>query len=161
MDPTAPDGRTPVDLAAVEARPIVAVRERVRDVAGGDELRDALARRWGPGGEIPLEIEAATIWHDCGRSTGQVDCEAALVPAPGGQGPTPCLRGLRSGVLDSAIVARVRPVGPSASTSEVYLAGWRRLASLELSLAGPVREWVRYVQGEPEVTELQFPIARL
>jgi hypothetical protein len=45
--------------------------------------------------------------------------------------------------------------------SDAYLAGWRRLVSLGLPLVSPVREWVRYVEGEPRVTEIHFPVAPL
>lgn len=161
MDPTGPGGSTSVDFVAVEACRVLSVRERVADVAGGDALCDELARRWGPGDEVLREVEAATVWHDCGRSTGEVDCEAAIVPPVGDAGAASRRRGLLPGVLEATIVARVRPTGSSASTDDAYLAGWRRLASLDLSLVGPVREWVRYAGGALQVTEIHFPVARL
>jgi len=94
------------------------------------------------------------VWHDCGRATGRVDCEAVVpLPATARSGEED-----RVGVLPARLVARVRPVGP---VSEAYPAGWRRLVSLGLPLVSPVREWVRYVEGESRVTEIHFPVAPL
>jgi DNA-binding transcriptional MerR regulator len=137
-------------LIAVAATPAVWRRERLGHVGEGEALRDELARRWGPG-------EAATVWHDCGRATGQVDCEA-VVPLTSGRRPDPRDR---VGRLPARLVARVRPSGRGAPVSDAYLAGWRRLVSLGLPLVSPVREWVRYVEGEPRVTEIHFPVAPL
>jgi DNA-binding transcriptional MerR regulator len=149
-----------VDFVPVEPRPIVSLREPLAEVGAGDGLRDELARRWGPGEEVRRELGAVTIWHDCGRSTGRVDCEAAIAAEATGAGRVARLRGLRPGMLEAAIVARVRPA-PGAPVSEAYRAGWRRLASLDLSLVGPVREWVRYARGRALVTEIHFPVAPL
>jgi DNA-binding transcriptional MerR regulator len=152
-----PEASPQADLVAAAATPAVWRRERLAHVREGDALRDELARRWGPGDEVMRELTAATVWHDCGRATGLVDCEA-VVPLRAGRGPGP---GDRVGRLPARLVARVRHAGPDADVSHTYLAGWRRLVSLGLPLVSPVREWVRYVEGEPRVTEIQFPVAPL
>jgi DNA-binding transcriptional MerR regulator len=152
-----PTARVDPGLVPVAATPAVWRRERLGHVRQGDALRDELARRWGPGDEVLRGLEAATVWHDCGRATGRVDCEA-VVPLPAPRRPG---RGDRVGRLPARLVARVRPASPGAPVSDAYLAGWRRLVSLGLPLVSPVREWVRYVEGEPRVTEIHFPVAPL
>lgn len=151
-----------VDLAAVEAQPIAALREGVADIAAGDALRDELAASWGPGDHVRRRLAAATVWHDCGRVSGQVDCEAVIASSGAGHAhPGPSGPEVRTGVLEAALVVRVRPAVAAASVGDLYLAGWRRLASLGLPLAAPVREWVRYARDESRVTEIHFPVARL
>jgi hypothetical protein len=107
------------------------------------------------------ELEAATVWHDCGRATGTVDCEAVYpVPEPARHEPGPATAGVGLVHLAPCLAARVRPA-PGRPIGEAYLAGWRRLISLGLPLAGPVREWVRYTGEASRVTEIHFPVANL
>lgn len=154
-------GAAAVDLVPVPGRLTLARRERLSDLSQGDALRDDLARRWGPGGELMDELEAATVWHDCGRATGTVDCEAVYpVPEHGWRGSRPATAGVGALQLAPCLAARVRPA-PGRPLGEAYLAGWRRLISLGLPLAGPVREWVRYTGEASRVTEIHFPVAHL
>lgn len=146
-------------LVPVPGRLTLSARERLEHVSQGDALRDELARRWGPDPALRRELEAATVWHDCGRATGLVDCEAVL-PVPAGPGSRSAGHGrLRN--LRPCLAVRVRPTGPDGPVADAYLAGWRRLVSLGLPLVAPVREWVRYDGGLPRVTEVHFPVAPL
>jgi DNA-binding transcriptional MerR regulator len=153
--------RPPYQIAVkrIDACRVAVVRESIRrysDAAGlFDELRHHVRRRGSTRG-----LRAA-IWHTCGDTAGPVDCEAFLVAA------RPIASTPRIRVCDwpSTLVASVVCQGKIDMSPGPYSAAREWIASHGYRVTASKREiyWAGDVDGngDSDLTEIQFPIARV
>jgi DNA-binding transcriptional MerR regulator len=108
---------------------------------------DALLRDLGR--ELPAASRflPGAVWHDCGRRTGRIDCEAFWLCRGG-------VRGRAAGELEAVTVASMLHEGSDSAMLESYAAAHRWIRDNGYRIAGPNREL--YPGGS--VTEIQFPI---
>lgn len=151
---------SPVFLSAQPARLVGTVRDRVVSYSGADEL---LAEAWGALREsrVSSGALAGVIWHDCGKSTGAIDCEGLVTLDSCDRSTTgPRSRRVRLRRLPAATTACIVHRGSDETISAAYAAAWHWIVERGYRPAGPVREW--YLQGASDssdaVTEIHFPV---
>jgi DNA-binding transcriptional MerR regulator len=148
-----------VRLKRIEARRVAVIRTSIScygDAAGlFDELRHHVRRRGAQSGT------RAAIWHTCGGSGGSIDCEAFLVAKQ----PVSSSPRIDVHEVPSSFVASVVHQGLIEMSHSPYDAARAWIASTGYRVTGPKQEiyWAGEVgeDNDSDVTEIQFPIARV
>src|SRR5262249_10766236 len=148
-----------VRLKRIEACRLAVIRTSISSYADAsglfDELRHHVQRRGSQSGS------RAAILHTCGDSGRPIDCEAFIVPKQ------PIAGTSRVHVYDrpAGLVATIVHQGRIETSPSPYDAARSWIASHGYAVNGPKREiyWAGRVDqnADSDVTEIQFPIARV
>jgi DNA-binding transcriptional MerR regulator len=147
------DSTSSVVIKRVPARRVLTMRRTLDSYSGADLLLEELA---GDSPPTPAHSHLrGTVWHDCGESSGVIDCEAVVSVDPC---PLTAKRGqLRE--LPAGMLACVIHRGSDESAQLTYVTARRWIRVHGYAVVGPNREWyLGDVSGTP-VTEIQFPIS--
>lgn len=127
---------------------VASVRRRIDSYDEADAMLGALGDQLAPADRLV----AGAIWHDCGRRSRVIDCEAFWI----------LNRGARAAAreLEPVTVASILHAGDESTIGEGYEAAHRWIAGNRFRVAGPNREIYLGAGGSGALTEIQFPIER-
>jgi DNA-binding transcriptional MerR regulator len=120
------------------------------------EQADIMIRDLGEQVPSRSRLVSGAIWHDCGRKTKVIDCEAFWI----------LNRGARAGSpkeLAPATVASILHEGDESAIGSTYEIARRWITDNRFQIAGPIREIYLGTAGTERsetTTEIQFPIGR-
>jgi DNA-binding transcriptional MerR regulator len=130
----------------VKRVPKLAVWSQRREIDSYEQA-DVLLRDLGRALPAPAPLVSGTIWHDCGRRSGRIDCEVFWLSPRGARPAAP-------GVLGPATVVSILHEGGEATIGAAYETAHGWIHDSRFQIAGPNRE----IYLGASLTEIQFPI---